>query len=519
MTAREPIDTVERFWLLFAGNTRSSGRYDPGRDRSFTEEGGLKAEHIKDHLDGKLGAGAVAIHDDDTCMWAAIDIDNHDTDEDIDIKEIDDIIRVNKLPLVPCRSKSGGVHVYLFLSKPHPCTRVRAVLTKWAGLLGYATAEIFPKQGRLTTTKENVKQLGNWINLPYFHAEETNRYCVRDGNKLTLDQFMRLAEKSRATERDLHGETLAEHPDAPPCIQRMLVNGVAQGHRNEAMYNIAVYLRKADPATAEQKAKDANATIFPKPLPKAEFMRTLRSGLRSDCQYRCGEEPAKSLCDREACLLRKFGITIQDADRIEANESLPEFEGLTKYMSEPIRWEMKIDGVKVTNIMTPQLLDWRAMREMIADRLTRMVPLIKPAEWDRLLGPLMQGARIVEVPDEASINGVMRDRLREFAAKTDLINRGENKEDRKALLRGLPCVQKYEGERMVMFRANDFVNYLKRTKAEELKGVNLWFAIKEIGVQHTRIRVGDENLNVYCLPVNQVLNGLTAEPPAFRSEI
>ena len=39
------------------------------------------------------------------------------TDEDIDIKEIDSKIQINKLPLIPCRSKSGGVHVNLFLDK------------------------------------------------------------------------------------------------------------------------------------------------------------------------------------------------------------------------------------------------------------------------------------------------------------------------------------------------------------------------------------------------------------------
>lgn len=519
MATKEQQGPAFRLWTLFCGNTRSSGRYDPRRDRSFTEEGGLKLEHVADHLLGKLGCGAIPIMDDDTCLWAAIDIDNHGEEEDIDIKEIVDKIAILRLPLVACRSKSGGVHCYLFLTTAQPAIRVQQVMKKWATLLGYDGSEVFPKQARLSTTKEGAKQLGNWINFPYFHADKTNRYCVHDGHKLSIEQFLDLAEKSRATEKQLHGETLAEHPDAPPCIQRMIVNGVAQGHRNEAIYNISVYLKKAFPDTAEQRATDANVTIFRKPLPRAELKRTISSALRPDCQYRCGEEPSKSLCDRETCLTRKFGITPADAERIETVESLPVFSDLVKYMSEPIRWEMKIDGIRVTNVMTPQLLDWRAMREMIADRLTKIAPMIKPQEWERILIPLMKEARIVEVPDEASINGVIRDRLREFAAKTDLINRGEDTADRKALLRGLPVVQKYGGERCVMFRANDFVNYLKRTKAEELKGVNLWFAIKEMGVEHTKIRAGDENINVYCLPVSQVLNGLTAEPPAFRSEI
>jgi hypothetical protein len=520
--SEDRLDLTERFLRLFEGNTRSSGRFDPKRERMFTEEAALKVSDIAAHFEGTLGAGSVPIHDDDTCFWAAIDIDNHDTDEDIPISEVDELIRTHRLPLVPCRSKSGGIHVYLFLEKPQPAVKIRVVMAKWAGLLGYGSAEIFPKQGKLINGKEGKRQLGNWLNLPYFDIvgqHGTMRYAVKDGKKLTLVEFLDYAEKHRATDKELHADSLAEHPDAPPCIQRILVNGVAQGHRNEAIYNVAVYLRKAFPEQAEQRAKDANLTLFTKPLPRAELTRTINSALRPDCQYRCNEEPVKTLCDRDTCLQRKFGITTADADRMAAHESLPAFTELTKYMTDPVRWEVKIDGVKVTNIMTPQLLEFRAMREIIADRLTKIVPMIKPVEWERMLMPMMQEARIIDVPDEASVAGVMRDRLREFAAKSDLLSKGEDKTERKILLRGLPVVQVMDGERSVCFRAQDFVNYLKRTKSEELKGVNLYFAIKELGMQHTKFRAGDENINIWYLPVSQVLNGLTAEPPAFKSEI
>lgn len=513
------LDPAERLAALFRGNTRSSGRYDPKRDRAFTEYEPLISADWKAHLAGTMGAGSVPIQDDNSCEWAAIDIDNHDSDEDIPIKEIDDKIAVNRLPLIACRSKSGGVHAYLFLSQPQQSNRIRAVLTKWAALIGHSGSEIFPKQGMLGAGKDGAKQLGNWINLPYMGGEKTNRYAVRDGKRLTLEQFLDLAEKSRATTKQLQSESLAEHPEAPPCVQRMLVNGVAQGHRNEAMYAIAVYLRKAFPNEAEQKAKDANLTVFAKPLGKSEMNRTVSSALRPDYAYRCGEEPCRSLCERDTCLQRKCGITPADAERIAAHEQLPIFADLIKYMTEPVRWEMKIDGIRVTNVMTPQLLDWRSMREMIADRLTKIMPMIKPAEWERILMPLMKEARILEVPDEASVNGIIRARLREFAAKADLMSRGEDKGEREVLLRGLPVVQLVDGLRQVAFRAQDFVNYLKRTKSEELKGVNLWFAAKEMGLTHHRIRAGKENINVWCLPVKEAIGGLTEEPPKFKSDL
>ncbi len=520
--SEDKLDLAGRFLRLFEGNTRSSGRFDPKKERMYTEEMALNERNVADHFEGKIGAGSVPICDDDTCLWAAIDIDNHDTDEDIPIGEIDELIRTHRLPLLPCRSKSGGVHVYLFLTKPQPATKIRVIMAKWAAILGYGTSEIFPKQGKLINGKEGKRQFGNWINLPYFDITGPNgtmRYAVRDGKKFSLVEFLDHAEKNKASEKELHADSLAEHPDAPPCIQRVLVNGVAQGHRNEAIYNVAVYLRKAFPEQAEQKARDANLTIFSKPLPRAELTRTINSAMRPDCQYRCNEEPVKTLCDRDSCLQRKFGITTADADRLANHDALPAFTDLTKYMTEPVRWELKIDGIRVSNIMTSQLLDFRAMREMIADRLTKIVPMIKPQEWERILAPMMQEARIIDVPDDASVSGVMRDRLREFAAKSDLMSRGEDKSERKILLRGLPVVQIMDGERCVCFRAQDFVNYLKRTKSEELKGVNLFFAIKEMGVRHGKFRAGDENINVWYLPVTEVVHGLTAEPPAFKSEL
>jgi hypothetical protein len=70
-----------------------------------------------------------------------------------------------------------------------------------------------------------------------------------------------------------------------------------------------------------------------------------------------------------------------------------------------------------------------------------------------------------------------------------------------------------------MFRAQDFVNYLKRTKSEELKGVNLWFAVKDIGVEHKRVRAGEENINIWYIPVKQVIAFQTAEPVEFEADL
>lgn len=517
------LDPAKRLFALFAGNTRSSGRFNPRTERAFTEAEPAKLADFEAHVEGKVGVGVVPIQDDDTCTWAALDIDNHESDEDIPIGPVAEKIAQHKLPLIPCRSKSGGIHAYVFFDKPQPCQRIRGLMAKWAGLVGHGGCEVFPKQGRLAQAKDGVKQFGNWLNLPYLEGDASNRYAVRDGKKLSLEEFLNWAEGSRVRDADLRSSVAADHPEAPPCVQKMFAHGVAQGHRNEALYAVSVYMRKAEPETYSAKAIEANGQIFAKPLNRAEALRTITSASRAEYGYRCNEEPCRSLCDRGTCLTRKFGITPADAERLDTVEALPGFSNLIKYISEPVKWELTIDTTKITNISTPQLLDFRAMRELISDRLTRLVPLIKNSEWERILQPLMKDCRIVETPDDASIPGLIREKVKEFASKTDLTNRGQDKDDRKGLLRGLPVVQVVDGERCVVFRSQDFVSYLKRTKSEELKGINLWMAAKELGVKHTRFRVPgpkghEENINVWHIPVKLVM-GTGVEAPEYKSEL
>lgn len=516
---KQGSDPASRLMALFTGNTRSSGRYDLKRDRAFTEAAPALLEDFIAHIQGVIGVGVVPIQDDDTCQFAVLDVDNHDSDEDIPLHPFAEKIAVLKLPLVACRSKSGGIHAYLFLDKPVSCQRVRVMMTQFAIQLGVAGCEVFPKQGKLSTTNEGKKQQGNWINLPYFDADKTMRYAVIGDKRLSLLEFLDYVEKNRVGEASLKAQALSEHPDAPPCVQRMYANGVAQGHRNEGLYAVGVYQRKRNPDDYKAKTFEANQTIFSRALGRAEAERTINSAGKADYGYRCNEEPCRSLCDRGVCLTRKYGITPVDAERIDTVDALPEFTDLTKFESDPVKWEFRVGGVKITNISTDELLDWRAIRSLIAARLTKGVPLIKTPEWERILFPMMKEARIIETPDDASIAGLMRERLREFAGKTNLLNKGQDKEERKALLRGLPVVQEIDGTRCVVFRQQDFVNYLKRTKSEEMKGVNLWMAVKELGVRHGRIRIGTtDNINVWHLPVSAVM-GNDAEKPEYTSEL
>ena len=159
---------LKRFIRLFRGNKRSFGQWFPDNGRMKTEKIEVPPESYEGHLRGKTGVGIVPVMDNSRCYFGAIDIDAHGADESIDLVSLSNKVNQQDLPLIVCRSKSGGAHVYLFCREALPAEDVRTALTNWAVQLGYPGVEIFPKQSKLRRTGDGDRPLGNWINLPYF---------------------------------------------------------------------------------------------------------------------------------------------------------------------------------------------------------------------------------------------------------------------------------------------------------------------------------------------------------------
>lgn len=484
---------------LFRGNQRSYGVYFPKTNKVMTEPGRPDIVAFDAHLTGKLGVGVVPIMDEDDCWWGAIDIDAHGDDEpDIDLKALEEGVKQEDFPLLVCRSKSGGAHLYLFMTEPTPAKLIRRVLAKWAGMLGFPGVEIFPKQETLPTSG-GERQLGNWINLPYFGGQQ--RYAFEGGREISFEHFLDTAESRRTKPATLVEKANGEHSEAPPCIQRMLEVGVKHGYRNEGLYAASVYFKKLDPEGWKERAYDFNARILDEPLPHNEAKKTVTSAGRRDYRYRCKVEPCRSLCNSSVCITRKHGITPEEKGELDIG-ALPEFNRLEKYTTDPVRWILYVEGTPIT-LSTLELMDYRAVRRAVADNLTRIIAPLKNNTWEVMLHKLMIDAYVVEAPEEASTYGFIRTRLYEFFQKTDLDSTGLDTEQRKALLLGSPTVQVDEhGNRQVYFRGPDFVDFLKKNRSEELKGSNLWVALKKIGVKHGKMRIGKDVVAVWYLPVS-----------------
>ena len=105
------------------------------------------------------------------------------------------------MPLIAAASKSGGIHLYLFIEEWVLAKDVRRLLKHFASMLDIKSVdrktgkeiepEIFPKQDKLAED-----QYGNGINLPYFSSfkEENN---PSSNNSLLLDKWIKRAIQRR----------------------------------------------------------------------------------------------------------------------------------------------------------------------------------------------------------------------------------------------------------------------------------------------------------------------------------
>ena len=186
---------IEKFKSIFAGLDRAygvtivedtNGNGTKIKGKSFVKRQPVTDSLWQKHLDGEENLGIIPINDDNQCRWGCIDIDSY---AGFDHKKLIDKIRDMKLPLIVCRSKSGGAHIFLFTSDYVSAKLMRDKLVQIKAVLGYGGSEVFPKQTELKSKDDT----GNFLNLPYFNYKNSVRYAFKkNGEAATLDDFFNL---------------------------------------------------------------------------------------------------------------------------------------------------------------------------------------------------------------------------------------------------------------------------------------------------------------------------------------
>ena len=113
---------AERLHSIFMGLERAHGVYEVSTTvaqagakqagRAHTVREPVSLTLWQEHLAGKKGLGIIPINDESRCMFGAIDIDQYSLNIPVFLGKL----KETNIPMMPCRSKSGGLHLYIFLT-------------------------------------------------------------------------------------------------------------------------------------------------------------------------------------------------------------------------------------------------------------------------------------------------------------------------------------------------------------------------------------------------------------------
>ena len=380
---------------LFKGNESAYGVHIPedapegkkAKGKSFSEQKPLDSKQYIAHLHGKRGLGLVPVNQEGMVKFAVIDVDIYP----LDPVELLMAVTRSKLPLVGFRSKSGGLHLYCFFSKPESASGAIKELRRIVHMFGLKPAtEVFPKQ---TTLDENGT--GNWINLPYFNAKDTKRYAYNlDGSPMLLEQALTICTNMKVTLKDLKAR-IDEAPlaQAPVCLQTIyMLGGAQEGERNGFLFNCAVYLKSRFGEEFPVQVHNLNEHLID-PLPYAEVDTTvIASHIKQDYSYRCSDGILANYCNKELCALRKFGKTAKEVSSFEFGQltQIRTGRSASKY-----KWYINANLLEFAS--ADELANQNVFRRLCMDNLREVPNKLTEKAW---LGIVRRAFTQMDVIDE-----------------------------------------------------------------------------------------------------------------------
>lgn len=485
-----------RFLQLFAGLERSHGLYTVPVGAATTEKGKLhdtkwaRTVHApitetlwEQHLAGSIGLGIVPIRDDGTCLFGAVDVDVYP----IDLPALAASINELGLPLIVCRTKSGGAHLYLFLTEPTPAPLVRDKLRAFSNALSLnPTTEIFPKQDRLTPDSD-----GSWINCPYQSGNRSTRYALGpDGVSLTPEAFLEYAHNQSVGVQELttfeiaveENEVNSDFEGGPPCLQTLSQRGFGDW-QNQGLFNVAVFLRKKYGDAWATHLEAYNNKYMHPPEPIGGVLNIIKSVNKRAYFFTCKNEPICSVCDKKTCRTREFGIG-----------GLPSEQGvkigeLQKLETEPPAYIVEIEKMKVY-CDAEDLLDQRRFRKIVLMRLNIIIPVINQVAWEELINERLSRISINIVPTDATHEGQFWEHVQSFCT-----GRAAAKSWDEMLMH-----KPYTENGMTHFCVIDLLQFLHQKKFNSIdeKIIYIWMLTK--GVKHNEKPLKGKPTKYWSIP-------------------
>jgi hypothetical protein len=482
------LELAEQFSKIFEGSKRAHGIFNVNdQNNGLKQQGvartiktvGATTKNWDDHLKGQVGLGIIPINEDNLVKWGVIDIDTYS----LDLPELVKKIESFKLPLVVCRSKSGGAHVFCFTTDWISAGDMQDKLRELAAGLGYGGVEIFPKQREVLVDRGDI---GSWLNMPYFENETSVRYAFNPkGQSLSAEEFIEFVEKRKITHEellDLSVPEVEELKDGPPCLKTLLKQGFPEGTRNNGLFNVGVYLKQASPDKWETEIEEYNRKFVIPPLPAQEVLTLISTLKKKEYNYKCNDEPIRSYCDVQKCRTCKFGVG--------KGNTAPTFSSLAKLDTKPPLWFLSIDDKRL-ELTTEQLQNQTKFQRACMEILNLMPPKTNERAWQAQIQTLMDnGMEIIEVSSDVSLDGQFQDLLESFC--TDLAQASTKEE----VLLGKPFTEKGN----TYFRIKDLREYLVKHRFTELDTNKIASKLRDLKAKHTFWNLKGRGTNVWYVP-------------------
>ncbi len=487
------------------------------RTTAVTKRGKTTAKMWEDHLDGKRPLGIICIREDATCMWGCIDYDVYGDDLTSLILKV----KALKFPLLPCRSKSGGLHLYIFFKKGVPAEAVQSALQDMAAQLGIADSEIFPKQTAVLVDRGDA---GNWMVMPYYGdtyggkiqeqvgledtgAEMHIAKFISDGEglRITDTQLDKLTRKRGGTDpgqpktnRSQRGKNERNHPvpdggpnmpfaDGPPCLQTLAYEKVQRGGQNNALMQMGIYYKLRNPEHFKEDVEMAAREYLDPPGSSEGTNSTIKSLQKKDYKYMCRAEPMRHYCNTALCRSRTFGIGEAD--------DYPRITSLARLETEPPIWFASIGGKRL-QLSTDELLNYVAFVKASVNQHFASYQSMRQSDWALIVKAALDGAEEIPIPEDATETGRFLEYLEDFLTNQQA---GEKPDD---LFVGRPF--KDDERQLYVFRIRDLQNFLIKEGMKEWSRSQLGSKLLDIGCKDESLDVSGRRVQVWTLSVGRI---------------
>ena len=498
---------------LFKGFESAHGQYRVNKKeadgkmsgRAVTVSDPATEINFKEHLNGgEYILGVIPLLNNNSCHFGVIDIDIRG---EVKLNESLESLekKIRDTPLVLCRSKSGGAHLYLFCDPAIPAIDMVSKLNEFAAQLGYGGSEVFPKQ----ISRANERDRGNWINLCYWDGDKTERYAISKGKKLKLKEFIELVEKKTTTFEALDKikPDLVDHfSDGPPCLQHIMTMGFPEGGRNISLFNVGVYYRKKNPDDWQEDLMKFNYEHVSEPLPSSEVNGLVKGISKKEYAYTCKQSPICNYCEKSKCMKRDYGI-----GGVGGGLAL-EVDAITKYETEnrqSVRWYIEMQGERI-EVTTPQLLDQRQLQKLCVEKLNKCPSTMPAPKWEKRINQLLENVEVIVDPDDASPQG-------QFEKMLDCFLTGKVQARQKdEIMNGKPWHDPDEAK--VYFRSEDLFIYLEARRFRYTTQHQIWSWLRLLGGDRKTFRIKSKPVKVWSVPEPEFFDEEELDIPSAITE-